>query len=622
MKKLLCMLLGMVCCISLLGCVALPGGGGEPSVKNLPGWVGHAVNVVSAQSYNDYKAGVSVLDREKIRESDVNADPAQNRINISTQKSSYARSMDELIRKSSVTTSVGADVNAMFASITVGFKNNASFEYSGYTDQYYYIWDNYIARYRQSLVDYGVKGKYLNYLSDSYLSALATLAESGTDEDYYRFFETYGTHLLASCVFGGRFNAYYSVVAEKNTITEAMATEITTKIGVGSDVNFNAGLTASIENTIKTENYKTCFDAVAYGGTPLGSMSLEGFTESHQAWLSSLGDVGETQSCTIVGYEGLIALWELLPTQYASLAEKMQNAFMQYYQMEYNGVIESFSYSDTVNYAGGTGTAEDPYLIANSTHLCNIEMNMDAHYKLIENIDLSGIENWVPLGGYYLETPFCGVLDGNGKEISGLHRREGIPAKNNRSYFGLFGMIGEGGEVKDVTFTNVDVAITGPAANNASTVSFFGVVAAKCSGIVSGVTLYGSLTYRCDTNGQSRLGGICGYALNARITNCTNNMIVSVLRLNCSAGGIVNYAQGGIIEYCVNNGSITSTGCGKIGFNCFAYTAGIVAHSHKTDPVRLNSNQNNGELTASGYGGSSCNTKKQPECVEHIDRTW
>ena len=65
----------------------------------------------------------------------------------------------------------------------------------------------------------------------------------------------------------------------------------------------------------------------------------------------------------------------------------------------------------------GSGTAEDPYLIASSTDLNQIRYNLDAHYKLISNIHISG--DWKPIGTY--EEPFRGSIDGNNYNIKGFN---------------------------------------------------------------------------------------------------------------------------------------------------------------------------------------------------------
>ena len=82
-------------------------------------------------------------------------------------------------------------------------------------------------------------------------------------------------------------------------------------------------------------------------------------------------------------------------------------------------------------YAGGAGTENNPYTISSPEQLANIENYKSAYYKLLNNINLSKVHGWQPIGNY--NTPFSGMLDGSGYEISGL------TLDNTMTYAGLFG---------------------------------------------------------------------------------------------------------------------------------------------------------------------------------------
>lgn len=84
-------------------------------------------------------------------------------------------------------------------------------------------------------------------------------------------------------------------------------------------------------------------------------------------------------------------------------------------------------------YGGGTGTAENPYLIATAEHLSTIGLctcHQDKHFKLVADIDLSN-GTWTRS----VVPSFSGVFDGNGHIISGLTITGG-------GYLGLFGQLG------------------------------------------------------------------------------------------------------------------------------------------------------------------------------------
>ena len=84
-------------------------------------------------------------------------------------------------------------------------------------------------------------------------------------------------------------------------------------------------------------------------------------------------------------------------------------------------------------FSGGAGTAEDPWQIATAEHLDRVRDDLTAHYVLINDIDLSSYENWVPIGSFQsksdapedAEIPhpdyaFTGTFDGAGHTISNL----------------------------------------------------------------------------------------------------------------------------------------------------------------------------------------------------------
>ena len=51
-------------------------------------------------------------------------------------------------------------------------------------------------------------------------------------------------------------------------------------------------------------------------------------------------------------------------------------------------------------FAGGSGSSEDPWKIATAEQLDRIRDDLTGHYTLIGDIDLSGYENWMPIGTF------------------------------------------------------------------------------------------------------------------------------------------------------------------------------------------------------------------------------
>jgi hypothetical protein len=98
----------------------------------------------------------------------------------------------------------------------------------------------------------------------------------------------------------------------------------------------------------------------------------------------------------------------------------------------------------------GLGKPEAPYLIFNALDLgAIVHYSPSAHYRLAASIDLSGI-SW----GTAVIPWFGGSFDGNGHLISLLTIRGG-------GYLGLFGHLASGGEVKNLSVVDADVAGSG-----------------------------------------------------------------------------------------------------------------------------------------------------------------
>ena len=207
--------------------------------------------------------------------------------------------------------------------------------------------------------------------------------------------------------------------------------------------------------------------------------------------------------------------------------------------------------STAAAFAGGTGTAEDPYQIANGAQLAylassvnNGETYEEKNFVLTANIDLNGLP-WTPIANSFSDALlggsnyriFAGNFDGNGYTISKVSiGSETTPFESD--VFGLFG------------------ATEGKISNlNLDTVSIHGV-AKITSGYVIGPA-----------------GGLVGYSAGS-IENC--HVTGLTMDMNAQDGGIAGaYWIGGLvgaldgtqlINECSVSGSITEkAGRGSIG---------------------------------------------------------
>lgn len=182
-------------------------------------------------------------------------------------------------------------------------------------------------------------------------------------------------------------------------------------------------------------------------------------------------------------------------------------------------------------FAGGSGTAVDPYQIATHEHLSNIRTDLTASYELIGNVDLNvppwnADPWWDPIGP--AGTPFEGDLNGNGYEIQGLTR-------NDTGAFALID-IAQNATIENLGVTNVSIQggnTTAPLVLSLET---------------------GSLIRRV-------------YATGA-------------LQTFTAGGGIVSTVNGGTIEESFTNVDITITGLAPAGGIAAEVTAGVVRNSY------------------------------------------
>jgi hypothetical protein len=206
-------------------------------------------------------------------------------------------------------------------------------------------------------------------------------------------------------------------------------------------------------------------------------------------------------------------------------------------------------------FAGGEGTDESPYQVATAEQLDQVRYNLDKHFILTDDIDLSVYENWNPIGVYSPladESPdpvaaFTGSFDGNDKTIFNLaiEQPEGMAV-------GLFScVVGEAGNafsIRDLTVENVDVT---------GYYLVSGVLGYHYSGgIIENVFLTGTNTIR----GYQAIGGIAGGS-RCGLINCgaTANIVV----LN-DGGGSAGVLVGGLedcsVADCTATGTVTAEG--------------------------------------------------------------
>lgn len=214
---------------------------------------------------------------------------------------------------------------------------------------------------------------------------------------------------------------------------------------------------------------------------------------------------------------------------------------------------------------GGSGTAADPYTIANLAQLLYFRdmynggkisgQNRGLHYKLTGDIDISNLD-WEPIGTG--DHPFVGEFDGDGHRIKGLFIYDYNDTVNdysaskiydNSSMAGFFGNAWNPDvkcEIHHVEFNGADISGGGSSA----------VVAGYCAGYLHDIAVTGKVSIFCR---EKWVGAMAGYMV-GNIENCTVNADSgSKIAANSKAGSSSNYAgYAGIVGYMYCDAGITT----------------------------------------------------------------
>ena len=260
-------------------------------------------------------------------------------------------------------------------------------------------------------------------------------------------------------------------------------------------------------------------------------------------------------------------------------------------------------------FAGGSGSAEDPWKIATAEQLDRIRDDLTGHYILIDDIDLSGYENWMPIGTFQprsdapedAEVPhpdyaFTGTFDGAGHTISNLTISCEAPMGA-----GLFGCASgtESNAASIGHFTLKDVNVSGFYLVGGAV----GLQFMNCP--VSDIHLEGDNKL----TGMQGIGGIVGTGFDL-ISDCsaTADVIVSGDDGAC-AGLIAGGTTMSSIKNCqVTGGSITAEGNAAWGFGalCGAPWGAAEITDCKVSGTVITVNGENNRLVGGlvGFGGT------------------
>lgn len=575
--------------------------------------LGLGINVIDAEEIDDFKVGSSILDYNALQDLTKTTLPyiktnsrSFTSINLEELKANFALSMES-----------NSGVDIFLAKLAADCALNTSIDLydCNYKFCFSYLQDYY--KYKKHIINYREKSTYEDIYSSYYLSDLNALSK-GT-MTYKSFFNKYGTHLVGSAIYGGKLRANYVLGSDIHIFDSSTRAILESNLSFPLEIDIYDQLKSKLDEVMKkhTCDLKDYFSVTAYGGSIFSSNSLDDYQTGYRQWCNSFENESEENiRSVIVDYtnDGLVPLWEILPTAYSGLASQMESEFIRLCnESESMKELNKFKSGNFIDYGGGLGTRDDPYIINNITHLKNVEKNLSASYILNDDIDLANSE-WQPIGNYIDNTPFTGFFSGQGHTIRNLTRTNELTEKdgNNYFYYGLFGYVK--GTVEWLNFEKVNINIT----DSSGSTGFIGIVAGRAEGAKFDLIEIksGTCTYDHCASGKVFLGGIVGLVRNSTVQTCTNRITLTCGRYSAAVGGIAGYAYNTRFQYCGNYGTLIAKGTGWGGH---VYIGGICAEIYSYIENMFPQCNNYGTLTPKMYNGGISMKKTVAQIYAAVD---
>ncbi len=204
---------------------------------------------------------------------------------------------------------------------------------------------------------------------------------------------------------------------------------------------------------------------------------------------------------------------------------------------------------------GRDGSEEHPYTIASTFDLDLLASAVNSgndyagkYFEVVDNITYTYASeqenNYTAIGTK--DKPFKGKFNGNGKTISGIRIY-----KPDDSHQGLFGNLGKGAKVENITLA--DVKITAQ--------SLTGGIAGYNEGAVSNCTVEESVKLASKVDNSYYFGGIVGNNNGGTVSGCIcSASLESTGRHTGSYGGIVGRnSEGGTVSGCISSAKLTAS---------------------------------------------------------------
>lgn len=150
--------------------------------------------------------------------------------------------------------------------------------------------------------------------------------------------------MIANAFFGKKSNYYIGITSSE--VKENIYNESKLKLHLSNKIN-NIGSLSNTNNfdfansnSIFASNYESSSYAEYIGNSPFETKFDNDFSNEYNSWKN---DSGESRIIVDYAEDGLVPLWELLPSNLISLKSKMYEAFKEYYTDNINKTVKKFN---------------------------------------------------------------------------------------------------------------------------------------------------------------------------------------------------------------------------------------------------------------------------------------
>ena len=216
--------------------------------------------------------------------------------------------------------------------LTSGFTASGALNYNNYLSHYFYNIHYYYDAYTCSLPNYSSNiTEYKSNLHSDYVQAVSNLFNGIITSS--QFFSTYGTHIIAAANYGGSVDIYYTLVSNKIDFSSTLYSNLSAEIGASFTKRINGSLSEdfSLESlyNVSRSDYSEILSVNQIGGAPSIILSYDTLASLADNWSQTIPN---NTALISAKSDGLIPLWELLPSQFDDSGHKtiMKSMFADY----------------------------------------------------------------------------------------------------------------------------------------------------------------------------------------------------------------------------------------------------------------------------------------------------